>query len=581
MERYTSCKVELELYDVTAMSDSKFIASNTQSFSDISSIKNTSEIVRIATCEDDYFLLDGSYQMYDDVTNLKNKIGYMSSEYSSTIQSTFASNHSSVGITFYFYETLPDKIMLHFTNGNSFVAKETFYPTLLDCEINKKDGYTEYVYFASIGAEDYNKMVIELTSANRFIRLNHIEYGVKLIYGDDYKRKVKSCTLTEEVDITSSELPINECKLELVDDEKLFEITNPKSYYKYLQKRQRFKVYEKIDDTEKLMANHYLKEWTQTKSMLASFTLQDVIGLMSTTTFYGGMYSNVTTKNLIGIVMNDFGFADYTIDEDIQDIVLTGYIGIKTHREALQQIAFACGACIDTSRSSGINIYKQVFDTVFTIGKDKKLISTAHEITQKDLVTGVSMTTHLYELETETSEAYKGTLEAGTHKVTFSDPYSNLSITGGTITASNCNYADITVSDDGEVVITGYKYVDNTAERIYKLSELPSATDECITTITDATLVSKSNVDTLTKYMYYVKQFRLEHTVLLILENEQVSDMVAIRTNDCYVPLLITKMETDLTGGFTSKVEGIGYALKMNEYYRTGTELYAGSEGII
>lgn len=81
--------------------------------------------------------------------------------------------------------------------------------------------------------------------------------------------------------------------------------------------------------------------------------------------------------------------------------------------------------------------------------------------------------------------------------------------------------------------------------------------------------------------MYYVKQFRLEHTVLLILEDEQVSNMLAIRTNDCYVPLLITKMETDLTGGFTSKIEGIGYALKMNEYYRTGTELYAGSEGII
>ncbi len=581
MERYTSCKVELELYDVTAMSDSTFTVSNIQSFSNINSIKNKSEIVKLATCENDYFLLDGSYQMYDDVTNLKNKIGYMSMQYNSTIQSSFASNHSSVGITFYFYETIPDKITLNFTNSGSFVAKGTFYPTLLDCEINQKDGYTEYVYFASVMAENYNKMVAELTSANRFIRINHIEYGVKLIYGDEYQRKVKSATLTEEVNITSSEIPVNECKLELVDNEKLFEITNPKSYYKYLQKRQVFKVFEKIDDEERFMANHYLKEWTQTKSMLASFTLQDVLGLMSDTTFYGGMYTNITAKDLFDIVMNDFGFTNYTIDEEIQNIVLTGYIGIKSHREALQQIAFACGACIDTSRSYGINIYKQVFDTSKIISKDRKLISTSHEIKQKDLVTGVSITTHLYELEDKTSEAYKCTLEEGTHRVTFDNPYANLSITNGTIIASNCNYADITVASDGEVVITGNKYVDNTTAKIYQISELPSATDECITSVTDATLVSKSNVDALTEYMYYVKQFRLEHSLLIILDKEQVSTMAALQSNESYVPLLITKMETDLTGGFTSKIEGIGYALKMNDYYRAGTELYTGSEGII
>ncbi len=581
MERYTSCKVELELYDVTAMSDSTFTVSNIQSFSNINSIKNKSEIVKLATCENDYFLLDGSYQMYDDVTNLKNKIGYMSMQYNSTIQSSFASNHSSVGITFYFYETIPDKITLNFTNSGSFVAKGTFYPTLLDCEINQKDGYTEYVYFASIMAENYNKMVAELISANRFIRINHIEYGVKLIYGDEYQRKVKSATLTEEVNITSSEIPVNECKLELVDNEKLFEITNPKSYYKYLQKRQVFKVFEKIDDEERFMANHYLKEWTQTKSMLASFTLQDVLGLMSDTTFYGGMYTNITAKDLFDIVMNDFGFTNYTIDEEIQNIVLTGYIGIKSHREALQQIAFACGACIDTSRSYGINIYKQVFDTSKIISKDRKLISTSHEIKQKDLVTGVSITTHLYELEDKTSEAYKCTLEEGTHRVTFDNPYANLSITNGTIIASNCNYADITIATDGEVVITGNKYVDNTTAKIYQINELPSATDECITSVTDATLVSKSNVDALTEYMYYVKQFRLEHSLLIILDKEQVSTMAALQSNESYVPLLITKMETDLTGGFTSKIEGIGYALKMNDYYRAGTELYTGSEGII
>lgn len=39
MERYTSCTVELELYDTGAMDDSTFSYSNKQAFSNIESIR--------------------------------------------------------------------------------------------------------------------------------------------------------------------------------------------------------------------------------------------------------------------------------------------------------------------------------------------------------------------------------------------------------------------------------------------------------------------------------------------------------------------------------------------------------------
>ena len=581
MERHTSCKVTIELYDVTAMEDSTFTVNNKQSFSNIDSIRESQEIVRIATLEPNYFLLDGSYTMKDDISDLTNHIGYMSRYYYSTINSTFGDNHSCAGITFHFYETVPNKIELKFTHNSSWIASDTFNITTSDCTVSKHDTYTEYIYFADCNAEDFNELQMTFTCDDRFVRLNYIDYGVKLEYSEDSANKVKSCSLVEEVDVTSSELSINQTTLELIDSDKRFDITNPTSYYKYLQQRQKFTIYEEIDDTEKMMAIHYLKEWSQTKSMVASFTLQDVIGLMENTTFYGGVYTNVTAKALIDEVMNDYGWTDYTISDEIKDIKLTGYLAVMTHRQALQQIAFACGACVDTSRISGISIYVPTLENSGYIDTDRKLISTAHEIKQEDLVTGIQMTTHSYILESETSQAYKGTLDVGEHRVTFSEPYESLTITGGTINKSNCNYADITVSSAGEVVITGYKYADNTADRVYKMNELPSSTMENYTKVDSATLISKSNVDDVIAYMYKIKQYRLTHTLKMITVNEQVSNMYAVRANGLNVPLLITKMTTDLAGGFTSSVEGIGYALQITDYYRTGTELYAGSEAII
>lgn len=582
MERVTSCKVELELFDTTAISDSNFTVSNIQRFSNINSIKNKSqEIVRIATCENDYFLLDGSYQLYDDVNDLSSKIGYMSSEFKTVIKSAFGSNHSSAGITFHFYETIPNYIKIYFGNDESYVARKEFYPKFEDFTVIKREGYTEYTYFASIGAEDYNYMEVELSSPDRYIRLNSIDYGVSLIYGDEYKKKVKSCSLTEETDILSTALTVNECKVELVDSDYLFDITNPKSYYKYLQKRQKFKIIERINDEERLMAFHYLKEWTQTKSMLASFTLQDIVGLMSDTTFYGGMYSNISAKELIDTVMSDYGFNDYQIDENIQNIYLSGYLKVMSHREALQQIAFACGACIDTSRITGIRIFKPTLDNIGMIDTDRKLISKAHEVKQNDLVTGVSINTHSYALKEEITEVYKGNHEVGKYKAIFNNPCANLSITGGTILSSNCNSADIDVTVAGTVIIKGNTYEDNGVAHIYKVSELPSATDENIVSIEQATLVTNINVDDLTEYVYKLEQYRIKHELKIITVNEQVAQMLALRTNGLYVPILITKMTTDLTGGYISSIEGIGYALRIDDYYRTGTELYTGSEALI
>ncbi len=609
MERFTSCTVELGLYDTGAMDDSTFSSTNKQTFSNLESIRDRNESVKkFATLEPDFFLLDGTFEYYDTIDNLTEETGYMSRYFTSTIKSNFGSYHSSVGITFHFYVTLPDEIQISFLDGDSVVNEATFKPDLSKCEYIDRDEYinlltadnleiltaennllcvtqvsgiNEYIYFAELLANNYNNMSITFNNVDRFVRLDYIEYGVKLVYGDNLEKKLKTASLTEEVDVFSSSLPINQCSLEVIDEQGMFDITNPKSYYQYLQKRQKFKIYETVNDVTTLVAVQYLKEWSQTKKLLASFDLQDVIGLMSETTFYGGMYEGVTASNLIKIIMDDYGFDDYTIEEDLKGIVLTGYLAKQTHREALQQVAFAIGACVSTSRITGIHIYRPLLDNQGIIDYDRKLISTAHETTQKDLVTGVSITAHSYVVESDTSNASKGDYNPGTYRVVFSNPYTNLSISGGTILASNCNYADIQVDTAGEVVITGNKYVDHGVDYTYKTDTYSSSIDENILEVTGATLVSQSNVEDLVEYIYRLKQYRLEHTLQIINEEEQVSNMYAVKVNGQYAPLLITKMQSDLTGGFTGKIEGVGYALRITDYDMLGNELYAGSEGLI
>lgn len=615
MERFTTCKVELDLFDTTAVEDSKLSVDNVQPFADIENIKQENKIQKIATLEDNYWLLDGSFQPADEVvvtqaTEQKQNMGYMSEKFNSTIIVGFTKNHTSVGLTFHFWEALPEEIYIKFKQGESFVAEQTFYPVESDCDIYTyesyatktydqylpvslpdllgvgskefKSTYTEYKYFADIGAIDYDNLEIQLKSSKRFIRINYIEYGIKLLYGESVSKKLKTCTITEEIDAISTELSVNQSNVEIIDMENLFKITNPESYYQYIQQRQLFKITEIIDDEEVFIANHYLKEWNQSKEHSATFTLQDILGLMSETTFYGGIYNDVNAGDLFKEVFDDYGFDDYEIDTKVSSQVISGYLKTMSHREAIQQIAFACGACVTTSRITGIRIFKPAYETIGYIDKGRKLISKASEVTQEDLVTAVNMASHSYILASDSKELYKGEFVAGTYRVTFSKPCANLSITGGAILKSNPNYADVLVTEAGQVVITGNEYEDHIVTYKCQPEEsLPSATNENIISITDATLISRRNAMTIAKLVYNIKQYRLKHELKIITTDEEASNMYSIKVNDSYAPVLITKMETDLTGGFLSDVEGIGYALKEVDYYKTGTELYTGEEGII
>ena len=571
MERYTSCTVELDLFDTTAKSDSSYTVDNIQDFSNIEKIREANDIVKIATLENNYFLLDGSYSFKDDVEDLTEHVGYMSKLFESSLHIDFTMNHSSIGTTFHFWDVYPYKIDISYKKGNKLLKSGTFYPDNLN-------------YVALITADDYDNMDIVFYSNDRYIRLNNIDYGVALYYGEGYSKALRTCSLTEEIDVTSSEISVNESMVEVIDQENYFKITNPKSYYKYLQKRQLFTISEIIDDKTFVVAKHFLKEWSQTDEHLAKFTLQDVIGLMTDTEFKGGMYENVQAGEVIREIMEDYGYDKYTVDDNVSDMIISGHIPICSHREALQQVAFACMAVVDTTKDDFVKIYRPTYESVGLITKDRKLMSNTHQTTQEDLVTGVMVVSHSFLLEEE-KQIYKKILSEGNHTITFNRPCADISVVGATVIEGNCNYVVVNVVSEGEVIMYGKEYLDLTNEHHYtELDDLPTATDEKLLTVDSAELVSETNVLDVAKNLYYISQYRLNHVFKAVTVDESVGKMYSLATGNNYSPCLITKMTTDLTGGYVSNFEGVGYALRENEAQYTTYptyELFLGDGGIL
>lgn len=263
------------------------------------------------------------------------------------------------------------------------------------------------------------------------------------------------------------------------------------------------------------------------------FEAIDLIGLIDKTTFYGGMYNNVTVEDLCEEIFTSAGLEsdEYEIQEDLKNIQLTGYIPICTHREALQQVVFAIGAIADDSRSTKIRIYTIVDEEDNNTIEQTNIFQNTRKVEQNEIVTEVAATAHNYVQGGESEEVFKGILSVGRNRVLFDEPVYNLSCTGGTIIESNCNYAIINCTTEREVVVTGYKYVDNTQEISVEVEDLSSTSKLNTLKIESAYFINKSNAQTIAQKVldYYQKTYKTEFE--FIVEEESLTQDVAIESN--------------------------------------------------
>jgi hypothetical protein len=562
--------ITLDLLDVSAKADSTPTTTDKQSFVDLNQLKQDDlSVSKYATLEDNFFLLDGSFDPFPE-SPASQDMGYWSLSQSDengefttspVLEIDFTENHTSAGLTLTFLDDYPTEINIKwYTLGGVKMSEKTFYPDAL-------------YYFCDNDVQNFGKIVIEFIKTNpyHYIKLAKIDYG---IYMDFVNENVTSATITEEVNPISSEISINTAKFSLHDGNGGFDMTNLQGMFQLFQQSQKAHIKQVFDSGTKQMGTFYLDTWKSADEYNANFTAMDSVGLMDKTDFkLGRIYSNETAETIIGEIMVSAGITDYTIDDDLKSVTLSGWIPICTHREALQHVVFALGAIVDDSRSSTIKIYKGTQSYGRILPRSRKF--SGGSTTLLSYVSDVNLTAHNYVLKDSSEQISTGTYAAGTYEIQFNTAVSDLSATGATISEAHPNYCVITVEIAGTVTLTGKKYVDNSIVYNYGIGTLPSGATRNAVACTDATLISLSNVAEIAKSLYDYYQLRFQTDVEIALENELSGEKLAMQRSNgtAYTMEAIEKMVIDLVGGFSSKITTIGngmniiYADYLNERY--------------
>lgn len=572
----TSCTTNFNLVDVEAKEDATLSVTGNADFAVLENLNEEElQLSDYGTLEWNYTVLDGTMpHLPDDLT----EVGYPvfadtltdetgETEETPAITINFGDNHSSAGISFGFIGDIPKTIRIVWYTESGQLADVTFEPDSTN-------------YFCEYTADDYNKLEIYFSGSitpYRYIKLNNIEYGYELVYSGE---AVKKGTVLEELDPISSQLSINTAEITLFDSNKNFNALNPSGKYALLRKKQKVLVTESYDGGNINMGTFYLDGWEGVDENQIKFSLIDGIGIIDKTKFKKGrIYVEETAETIVSEIMESANWTKYTLSDELKSITLSGYIPVCTHREALQQVAFALRAVVDCSRSNTIDIYRQNNSADLKINYDRQFLGTG-TVSTREYVTEVDITIHSYSIADESSEAFDGTLQAGSNEVLFDKPFTNLTITGGTIEESSTNYAIVTMEEDGDCTITGYEYEDTTSTVIKKstLSE-HSGVVENVKTVSDATLVNKNNVYLLMEHLLDYYALVREATQKYLVNSERVGRWVNLKSQyNKFVSGGIESQTIDLTGGFIAEATVVGYATNDIDLMFTGKEIYTGEE---
>lgn len=523
----TSVKLSFGLEDVTAKSDSTFSVTGNASYSKTANLNLDSyTVTKAATLEKNRWVLDGTWQSFPiNPSSSSYKWGLvgstLSDSYASaeiplmTITITFSSTHSAYGLTFEFdqYDDMnyPNNLFIQWLNDDTVLDSATYYPS----------GYT---FATENKVENYNKINIVVCGTNRayrYPRIKSITHGVTKYF---LQNEIISAKAVQEIDITGVKLPISKLTAKVYSPNDEFNLLNPQGLYSLIQSRQRIDVQIIYGDTTYDFNRYYIDTVEVDEDKTLTISAVDAIGVMDKTEFKGNMYEDVSSSAIIPEILTDAGFDKYY--SYVSGTTLTGYIGICSHREALQKVLFAIGA----NASSQGNCIGQIFidnnpkktttyGGTITLTPSMRFEGTTMKL--DELYTGVTVKEHSYSLEVDewgeakTSSLYSGALKLGENKIEFSSPVSPSTITtsAGTLTETGVNYAIITTTEAvGSCNVTGRKYVDETQEVTKKLDTIPAGSQENISSV-DCTLVSSENSATVASRYLDALQFRLEWNV--------------------------------------------------------------------
>lgn len=202
----------------------------------------------------------------------------------------------------------------------------------------------------------FDKMVVTLSKTNnpkRRAKLELLKIGItRLIAGKD----IVSVNSLSEIDPISDSIPSNTL-------DATFRMA--KSTDVFFQKKQTVELY----DNNELIGVFYIEEGRQDGETTYSLSANDVIGALDSRN-YKPSYGNTNTEsygdgiwtvktpvgNIVAEILGDeFPFE---LSPDLVGQTMSGYLPRESKKDAIKRVAFALGACVDTSGVRGVKIFK-------------------------------------------------------------------------------------------------------------------------------------------------------------------------------------------------------------------------------
>lgn len=573
----TYCRAEMKFIDVTALADAMVTTNDNQGIGSVGLFADQTASSDYGTFELNQFMLDGSKSVLPDNPN---NIAFWSDalskddctfETNPKITITFKEQHTSAAITLYFEDEPPAELKITwYTIAGTKLVTETFYPDSL-------------IYVCNNQVQNYGKIEIEFVRTSfpqRYIKLQYILYGKYIVWDKDM---IQTAKVQEDIDVTSATLSINEADISIVDMNNDFDAENENGAWKSVQKTQEVTLSEFKNGNMIPMGAFFIDDFSFSKN-IAKFKLVDVVGLLDKYTFYEGqIYNNVRAEVILIAIFTTAGIKKYTIDEEVGNILLSGYLAIQTCRKALQQVCFACGAVADDSRSDTIKVYKPDKYVKSTVGTDRKFNGNT-KVSLEKYISGVNIEMKNYALEYEESDIYKDALPAGDTKITFSSPYlpSSINASAGTLKEVKTNYLIINMPAAGQCQITGIKYANTTFSYEKRVDKIEAGETENIKKYSGCTIYNADILPDIAAYLLDYHALRKKVGMKYLVDLEQVGNWANINSIGGKTSTTLIESQTlDLTGGFIATATCRGYSIVVTEDVFAGTELYMGGDVLI
>lgn len=321
--------------------------------------------------------------------------------------------------------------------------------SLIETQTYEVDSST---FFADANVTSYNKVVItfeDMTRASRFLKIYSISDGIQRQFTNE---EILDVDIIESTNINCEELPISEATVTLMPISTLgviFQRTLPMEIYRWMPY-----------DGWQLFAKFYITSYeVDSKGKIYKIKLGDALSILENQTYLGGIIDTTPTA-LLDDILGDF---TYTYNGDNTAHII-GYLPIMNRREALRQVCLVLGVQTRTARTinqEDISLIRRETTSIINID-DSRIYN--YSTAEDNIVTDIEFKYNFLSQVNESNQPLFNETLSGTATIYFSSPTYNLSISGGTIVESNCNYAIIR-GTGSTVTLTGRTY--KQTERVY------------------------------------------------------------------------------------------------------------------